>query len=116
MIGEIRDENTAQKAVRAALTGTLVISSLHARSTTSAIRRMIELHVNPMDLADVSIGFFNQQLHKRKGLNQYICVFDYLSHQQIRDYIIGKNFIEDQMQQRLLTAMQEGIIEYEADE
>ncbi len=116
MIGEIRDETTAKMAVRAALTGTLVVSSLHARSTTSAIRRMLELNVNAHDLADVSIGIFNQQLCKQKGINQYICVFDFLNQEEVSGYIFGREMIVDNMQQRLLQAMQEGVIENEGDE
>ena len=43
MIGEIRDEKTARMCIRASLTGTLVMSSLHARNSCSAVNRLLEL-------------------------------------------------------------------------
>ncbi len=46
MIGEIRDEKTAKMAVRAALTGVLVLTSLHARNISSSVNRLLELGVN----------------------------------------------------------------------
>lgn len=68
MIGEIRDEVAAKAAVRAANTGHLVISSIHASSTNLAINRMIDLGVDKNNLADVLIGVTYQKLfHRTKG-------------------------------------------------
>jgi type II secretory ATPase GspE/PulE/Tfp pilus assembly ATPase PilB-like protein len=47
MVGEIRDEETARLAVRAALTGHLVISSIHAETATGAVLRLLEMGVEP---------------------------------------------------------------------
>jgi len=47
MVGEIRDHDTAETAVNAALTGHLVLSTLHTNSAAGAIPRLIELGVNP---------------------------------------------------------------------
>jgi type IV pilus assembly protein PilB len=47
MIGEIRDEETAQIAVRAALTGHLVLSTLHANDAVSTIMRLVNIGVEP---------------------------------------------------------------------
>jgi len=47
MVGEIRDEETARLAVRAALTGHLVISSIHAETATGAVLRLLEMGVKP---------------------------------------------------------------------
>lgn len=47
MVGEIRDEDTAKVAINAALTGHLVISTLHTNSAAGTIPRLIDLKVNP---------------------------------------------------------------------
>lgn len=49
-VGEIRDEETAQMCFRAAMTGHLVISSLHASCTTTALVRLYDLGVSPSDI------------------------------------------------------------------
>lgn len=51
MVGEVRDRETAQIAVRAALTGHLVFTTLHAAESCSALFRMIEMGVEPYLLA-----------------------------------------------------------------
>ena len=47
MVGEIRDLETAEMAIQAALTGHLVISTLHTNDAPSAITRLLELGVPP---------------------------------------------------------------------
>jgi len=51
MVGEIRDEETADVAVKAALTGHLVLSTLHTNDAPSAITRLIDIGVEPHNLA-----------------------------------------------------------------
>jgi type IV pilus assembly protein PilB len=51
MVGEIRDGETAEIAIRAALTGHLVLSTLHTNDATSAITRLIEMGVEPFLVA-----------------------------------------------------------------
>lgn len=62
MIGEIRDAEAAEMAVRCALTGHLAISSLHSFSCTGAISRLIELGVNAGQLSEVLRGISSQRL------------------------------------------------------
>lgn len=64
MIGEIRDPETAQTAVRAAMTGHLVISTVHANNPVGAIKRLINLDVEAGLLSDCLLGVFNQRLVK----------------------------------------------------
>src|SRR3954466_2924240 len=47
LIGEIRDRTTAQLAVEAALTGHLVLSTLHTNDAPSAVTRLIEMGIEP---------------------------------------------------------------------
>ncbi len=52
LVGEIRDEETARTAMRAAMTGHLVFSTVHAKDTISAIFRLLDLGVEPFLVAN----------------------------------------------------------------
>ncbi len=65
MIGEIRDEETAQIAVRAAITGHLVLSTLHTNDAPGAITRLVDMGVEPYLAADAVAGVIAQRLVRR---------------------------------------------------
>ncbi len=65
MIGEIRDEETAGIAVKAAITGHLVVSTLHTNSAASSITRMEDMGVEPYLIADSTVGIIAQRLVRR---------------------------------------------------
>jgi general secretion pathway protein E len=65
MVGEIRDGETAQMAVQAALTGHLVFSTVHTRNGAGAVTRLIELGVEPFLLSSVLRGVMAQRLIRR---------------------------------------------------
>ena len=65
MIGEIRDEDTAEMAFRAAQTGHLLLSTLHTNDAISAVTRLIDMHVDPNLLASSLIGVLSQRLIRR---------------------------------------------------
>jgi general secretion pathway protein E len=62
MVGEIRDSETAEMAVQAALTGHLVFSSLHTNDAPSAVTRLIELGIAPYLINATLIGVVAQRL------------------------------------------------------
>lgn len=62
MVGEIRDRETAQIAVQAALTGHLVLSTLHTNDALSAINRLVDMGVEPYLVASVLLCSFAQRL------------------------------------------------------
>ena len=62
MIGEIRDEETAAIAVRAALTGHLVFSTLHTNSAAATISRLKDMKVEPFLIASSLLGILAQRL------------------------------------------------------
>lgn len=62
MVGEIRDEETARAAVRASLTGHLVLTTLHTKDTKSAIIRLKDLGISVQDLEQTLIGVTAQRL------------------------------------------------------
>lgn len=62
MVGEIRDQETAKIAVEAALTGHLVLSTLHTNDASGAISRLVEMGVEPFLVASSVIGVLAQRL------------------------------------------------------
>ena len=62
MVGEIRDLETAEMAVQAALTGHLVISTLHTNDAPSAITRLLELGIAPYLIKATLLGVMAQRL------------------------------------------------------
>jgi len=65
MIGEIRDDETAKIAVQAALTGHLVLSTLHTNNAAGAVARMINMGVATQDIATAVNAFIAQRLVRR---------------------------------------------------
>ena len=65
MVGEARDTETSQIAVRAALTGHLIFTTLHAKDSCSAVFRMIEMGVEPYLLASTLKGVVAQRLVRK---------------------------------------------------
>jgi general secretion pathway protein E len=62
MIGEIRDEETAAIAIRAALTGHLVFSTLHTNSAAATISRLADMSVEPFLISSSLLGILAQRL------------------------------------------------------
>lgn len=65
LVGEIRDQETAQIAVQAALTGHLVLSSIHANDSVGALFRLIDLGVEPFLAASALVGIVAQRLVRK---------------------------------------------------
>lgn len=90
MVGEARDTETAQIAIRAALTGHLILTTLHAKDSCSAIFRLLEMGVEPYLLAATLTGVMSQRLVRR------ICPHCKQSYEVKSDSIeaklLGKNF------------------------
>ena len=65
LVGEIRDEETAREAFRAANTGHLVFSTLHANSSVEAIGRLFDLGMDPYQVSTTLIGSLSQRLMRK---------------------------------------------------
>ena len=65
MIGEIRDLETARAATQAAMTGHLVLSTLHTNDSASAAMRLVEMGVEPFLVSSTMIGAMAQRLVRR---------------------------------------------------
>ena len=65
MVGEIRDNDTANIALQASLTGHLVLSTLHTNDSAGTITRLLNMNIRPDDLATASNAFMAQRLVRK---------------------------------------------------
>ena len=65
LVGEIRDRETAEIAVQAALTGHLVLSSIHANDAVGVLHRLVDLGVEPFLVASALVGVVAQRLVRK---------------------------------------------------
>ena len=64
MVGEIRDNETAEIAIRAAITGHLVLSTLHTNNSPSSVARLVDMGIEPYLVSAALIGVLSQRLIK----------------------------------------------------
>ena len=65
MVGEIRDKETAEISVQAALTGHLVFSTLHTNDAAGALSRLIDMEIEPFLISSSVIGILAQRLVRK---------------------------------------------------
>src|SRR5712692_5812526 len=65
MIGEMRDEETAHAGIEASLTGHLVFSTLHTNSAPETLTRLLDMGLDPFNLADALLAVLAQRLVRR---------------------------------------------------
>jgi type II secretory ATPase GspE/PulE/Tfp pilus assembly ATPase PilB-like protein len=65
MVGEVRDEETAQMAIEASLTGHLVLSTLHTNSASETVTRLLDMGMDPFSFADSLLAVLAQRLVRR---------------------------------------------------
>ncbi len=70
MVGEIRDKETAELAVQAALTGHLVFSTLHTNSAAGILPRLLDMGIEPFLIASTVHTVIGQRLVRRNGAEQ----------------------------------------------
>ncbi|WP_130807165.1 GspE/PulE family protein [Senegalia massiliensis] len=84
MVGEIRDEETARLAIRAAITGHLVISTMHTNDAASTVSRLVDMGIEPYLVASSVIGVIAQRLVRRICDN---CKIEYISGKKEEDIL-----------------------------
>ena len=87
MIGEIRDEKAARMAIRAANTGHLVVTSIHATSAGGSINRMVELGADKGQLADVLILLSYQKMVYTKKNNERLVLYELMADEELAHYL-----------------------------
>ena len=93
LVGEIRDEETAQMAIRASITGHLVLSTLHTNSAVGAIPRLIDMNIKSYMVASGLIAVSGQRLVRK------VCPFcreteEYTVEEFAKKYIYDVTLIE----------------------
>ncbi|MBP6344230.1 MAG: Flp pilus assembly complex ATPase component TadA [Candidatus Omnitrophica bacterium] len=84
MIGEIRDVETAEIAIRAALTGHLVLSTLHTNTAAGAIMRLLDMNIEPFLIQSSMIAVIAQRLVRRLCPK---CKKEYIPSDEVRESI-----------------------------
>ena len=87
IIGEIRDRETAKVAVNAALSGHLVLATVHAKSSLQTISRLEGLGISKSELLNSLTGVSYQRLIWNQKLQQPACLFDIASGKILKDEI-----------------------------
>ena len=90
MIGEIRDDKAARMALRAANTGHLVLSTIHASNASSCISRMVDLSVNENYLYEMLLCLVNQKMIINKE-NKKQVVYEIMDKKEIEYFRIHKH-------------------------
>lgn len=115
IIGEIRDEETAKMVIRGALTGHLIIASVHAKNTIGVVSRLLELGVTQEQLKQTLLGAVFQKLIPRycsfcKGDCDPACphiklyekraiLYDVLSREELKQ-LLNQTQSEEQIQEK----------------
>jgi len=87
MIGEIRDEKTAKIAITSALTGHLVLTTIHASTAPLSMKRLMNLGVSQTDLLDVMLGALSQRIKYDEKKKKVIVLSEYMNKKSIIDYL-----------------------------
>lgn len=87
MIGEVRDAQTAKNVFRAALSGHLVFTTLHAKSATEAIKRFCEFGFTPDELLHTLTAVVNQRLYPNYTKKGRVCIYEILQGKELNLYL-----------------------------
>ncbi|MDR1289194.1 MAG: type II/IV secretion system protein [Holosporales bacterium] len=126
LIGEIRDKETAKMAIRASMTGHLVLTTIHANDSFGAIARLKEFEISPSLIAENVITIVAQRLVRKKSTcgrtviseilkideNLSNMIYSESSKHDLQKYAIdnlGFKSISEQYQEKLLTGL---VLEY----
>lgn len=114
MVGEVRNEEQAALMIRSALTGHLVLTTIHAKSTVEVISRLKDLGVDETLLIDSIVGITTQRLYKI-STSKKTSFYDTMDNDELRNYLkdekrgeYHKNFTK-----KLYKAVDDGLIDFE---
>jgi type II secretory ATPase GspE/PulE/Tfp pilus assembly ATPase PilB-like protein len=92
MVGEMRDQETAEIGIESSLTGHLVFSTLHTNSAPETITRLLDMELDPFSFSDAILCILAQRLARRLCSE---CKKEYTPEQKERDEIIIEYGVED---------------------
>ncbi len=119
MVGEIRDEETAQMAIKAAQTGHLVLATLHTSSAVEAIHRLQNLGIKPHDVANTTKLIIAQRLVRRLQGRGRVGLFELLPispaiKQSILEQQTLENILKIALKQGMMTMKKSGLMHVQA--
>ena len=77
LIGETRNAYTARMVIRAALTGHMVFTTLHAKNALESLHRLLDFGLSEYDLKNTLTAVISQRLYKTKDIFRKECVYEY---------------------------------------
>ena len=111
MIGEIRDSKCAEMVYRAALSGHLVFTTLHAKSSQEAIKRLYELGLTKDNLKNTLTGIVNQRLYPSIDRKGRVCIYEVLANESLQECIeYGNTSKHKTIQDEIKEAVKKNII------
>lgn len=110
MIGEIRDEKSAAMAMRLALTGHLILTTLHSYSAQGALIRLLNLGLLKDDLKEVLKGIVFQRLVYLKKNNQAFCCFEIASGEALKILLNNGKRVYPTLRENALQAVKDGYL------
>ena len=127
MIGEVRDEETARMIIRGALTGHLMIATIHAKNSQGVIARLEELQISRQQLSQTLIGVISQRLVPKfcpfcQGPCQLSCnfisqdrkrasIFELMEGKTLHNYLLGQTSCFTTLNDKLRKAWAYGFID-----
>ncbi len=90
VLGEIRSEMDAKMAIRAALTGHLVLSTIHAKSCLGAIKRLLDFNIQSYELKEVLLCLSSQRLVLHKNKKEKFVLYEFFDQNDIQ-YVLEFN-------------------------
>ena len=93
MIGEIRDLETAKLAVNCALTGHLVLTTLHAGNCLTTLQRLLHFGISNLDLYEILLGIVNQTMIYQEKTGKPIVLSEFMTRDAVHQYIDGNKKI-----------------------
>lgn len=110
MIGELRNEKTAKIALNLALTGHLVMTTLHASDGISAIRRLNKLQISNDDISQVIISIITQRLFYKKDTYDPFVVFELWDRDSLNLYLNNQPYKYVSLKSKIYHYYKEGWI------
>lgn len=95
MIGEIRDAKTAKMVLRAALSGHMIFSTVHAKNCREVLKRLEEFGLNMNDLKDTLTALCSQRLYTQKNNNQKLCIYEIMEKEDLNYYLETKQYKQE---------------------
>lgn len=92
MIGEIRDEETAKIALTCALTGHLVLTTIHASNAPLSIKRFMNLGIQETDVLDVVIGVISQRMKYDVENKKAIVISELMKKKEIENFLSRQKY------------------------